>query len=135
MRSRLNCRIAARQISGDASLTTTATLEILGEFLRAVVHSASTRFMSLRERLASCADLPSPRIPWNAGSGPTPFSSLTERPEALQRSSWNGCPKMRQNPLMIHGDRPVIIAVIPMWMMQVFVNQVVKVITVGNGLM
>ena len=38
MRSRLNCRIAARQISGDAPLTTTAILEILGEFLRAVVH-------------------------------------------------------------------------------------------------
>jgi hypothetical protein len=37
--------------------------------------------------------------------------------------------------LMIHGDRPVIITVIPMWMMQVVVNQVVKVITVGNGLM
>jgi hypothetical protein len=36
---------------------------------------------------------------------------------------------------MIHGDWPVIITVIPMWMMQVVVNQVVKVITVGNGLM
>jgi hypothetical protein len=36
---------------------------------------------------------------------------------------------------MIHRDRPVIITVIPMWMMQVVVNQVVKVITVGNGLM
>ena len=37
--------------------------------------------------------------------------------------------------LMIHGDRPVIITVIPMWMMQMVLNQVVKVITVGNGLM
>jgi hypothetical protein len=36
---------------------------------------------------------------------------------------------------MIHGDRTVIITMIPMWMMQVVVNQVVNVITVGNGLM
>jgi hypothetical protein len=36
---------------------------------------------------------------------------------------------------MSHGDRPVIIAVIPMWMMQVVLNQVVNVISVGNGLM
>jgi hypothetical protein len=36
---------------------------------------------------------------------------------------------------MIHGDRPVIITMIPMWMMQVVVYQVVNVITVGNGLM
>ena len=36
---------------------------------------------------------------------------------------------------MFHGDRPVIITMIPMWMMQVVVNQVVNVITVGNGLM
>jgi hypothetical protein len=36
---------------------------------------------------------------------------------------------------MIHGDRPVIITMIPMWMMQVGVNQVVNVITMGNGLM
>ena len=37
-RSRLNCQIAARQISGEASLITTAILEILSEFLRAIVH-------------------------------------------------------------------------------------------------
>jgi hypothetical protein len=43
--------------------------------------------------------------------------------------------RRRSAMLMIHGDRPVIITVIPMWMMQVVVNQVVKVITVGNGLM
>ena len=36
---------------------------------------------------------------------------------------------------MIHGDRSVIITMISMWMMQVVVNQVVNVITVGNGLM
>jgi hypothetical protein len=36
--SRLNCRIAARQISGEASLITTAILEILSEFLRAIMH-------------------------------------------------------------------------------------------------
>lgn len=37
-RSRSNCLSAARQISGEASLTTTAMLEILGELLRAVMH-------------------------------------------------------------------------------------------------
>jgi hypothetical protein len=36
---------------------------------------------------------------------------------------------------MSHGDRPVIVAMIPMWMMQVVVYQVVNVITVRNGLM
>ena len=35
---RLKCRIAARQMSGEESLTTTAMLEILCGFLRAVVH-------------------------------------------------------------------------------------------------
>jgi hypothetical protein len=34
-----------------------------------------------------------------------------------------------------HGDRPVIITVISMWMMQVTVNQIVKMIAVGNALM
>jgi hypothetical protein len=34
-----------------------------------------------------------------------------------------------------HGNGPVIITMIPMWMMQVAVDQVVKVITVGNALM
>jgi hypothetical protein len=43
--------------------------------------------------------------------------------------------RTRRGRLMIHGDRPVIITMIPMWMMQVVVNQVVNVITVGNGLM
>jgi hypothetical protein len=33
------------------------------------------------------------------------------------------------------GDRPVIITVISMWMMQVTVNQIVKMIAVGNALM
>jgi hypothetical protein len=37
--------------------------------------------------------------------------------------------------LTVHGDRPVIITMIPMWMMQVAVDQVVKVIAVGNALM
>jgi hypothetical protein len=37
--------------------------------------------------------------------------------------------------LALHGDRPVIITMIPMWMVQVAANQVVKVITVGNALM
>ena len=36
---------------------------------------------------------------------------------------------------MIHGDRAVIITVFPMWMMQVVVDQVVTVITVGNRFM
>jgi hypothetical protein len=36
---------------------------------------------------------------------------------------------------MIHGDTPVIITMFSMGMMQVIVNQVVNVITVGNGLM
>jgi hypothetical protein len=37
--------------------------------------------------------------------------------------------------LALQRDRPVIITVVSMWMMQVVVNQVVKVITVGNALM
>jgi hypothetical protein len=36
---------------------------------------------------------------------------------------------------MIHDDRPVIITMVPMGMMQVVVNEVVHVIAVGNGLM
>ena len=34
-----------------------------------------------------------------------------------------------------HGNGPVIITMIPMWMMQAAVNQVIKVIAVGNTLM
>jgi hypothetical protein len=37
--------------------------------------------------------------------------------------------------LASHGNGPVIITMIPMWMMQVAVDQVVKVIAVGNALM
>jgi hypothetical protein len=44
----------------------------------------------------------------------------------------SGAPDSRLAP---HGDRPVIITVIPMWMMQVTVNQIVKMIAVGNALM
>jgi hypothetical protein len=40
----------------------------------------------------------------------------------------------RSATLVTYGERPVIITVIPMWMMQVVVNQVVNVITVGNRL-
>ena len=34
-----------------------------------------------------------------------------------------------------HGNGPVIITMIPMWMMQVTVDQVIKVIAVGDALM
>ena len=34
-----------------------------------------------------------------------------------------------------HGNGPVIITMIPMWMMQVTVDQVIKVITMGDALM
>jgi hypothetical protein len=47
-------------------------------------------------------------------------------------AGWGGSGSVR---LMSHGDRPVIVAMIPMWMMQVVVYQVVNVITVRNGLM
>jgi hypothetical protein len=43
-----------------------------------------------------------------------------------------GAPDSRLAP---HGDRPVIITVIPMWMMQMTVDQIVKMIAVGNALM
>jgi hypothetical protein len=48
----------------------------------------------------------------------------------MQSKAYAVCPA-----LALHGDGPVIIAVISMLMMQAAVNQVVKVITVRNALM
>lgn len=43
-----------------------------------------------------------------------------------------GAPDSRLAP---HDDRPVVVTVVPMWMMQVTVNQIVKMIAVRNALM
>jgi hypothetical protein len=62
------------------------------------------------------------------------FGSVGAGAHALSStvSCISGVPDSRLAP---HRDRPVIITVISMWMMQVTVNQIVKMIAVGNALM